>query len=245
MNEQFPDEAHMRREDCKQELVEAIQLFAELGYGEGVAGQLSVRDPDNPDCYWVNPFGMDLYHVKVRDLLHVGPQGVVIAGSGTLSPGTDALHGELYRVRPDLAAFAHAHSLYGKAWSALGRPLDPITQDACTLYGRHSVYAQYSGLVNDHQEGKEIAATMGSGTAVILQNHGFFTGGRSVAEAAWLFVVMERAAQVQLLAEAAGTPVVIPHDVAEPTAEALTADLKYAELQFRNLYQTTCLRRRP
>ncbi|HWR47057.1 MAG TPA: class II aldolase/adducin family protein [Pseudonocardiaceae bacterium] len=245
MDEQCPDEAHMRREDCKQELVEAIQLFAELGYGEGVAGQFSVRDPDNPGCYWVNPFRMDFYHVKVRDLLCVGPHGVVVAGRGTLSPGLDSLHGALYRVRPDLAAFAHAHSLYGKAWSALGRPLDPITQDACALHGRHSVYAQYGGLVNNRQEGKEVAATMGSGNAVILQNHGFLTGGRSVAEAAWLFVVMERAAQVQLLAEAAGTPVVIPHDVAEPTAETLVANLEYVELQFRNLYQTTCLRRRP
>ncbi|RSM81612.1 class II aldolase/adducin family protein [Kibdelosporangium aridum] len=243
MDEVLADEASVRREEVKEELIEAIQLFALLGYGEGIAGHISVTDPDNPDCYWVNPFGLDFHEVRVRDLLYIGPQGTVLAGRGAMNPSVDPLHGELHRARPDLAAFAHTHSLYGKAWSSLGRVLDPITQDACALYGRHAVYAQYDGLVNDRQEGKEVVATMGAGTAVILQNHGFLTGGRSVAEAAWLFVVMERAAQVQLLAEAAGKPIVIPHEIAQPTAETL-AGLEYAELQFRNLYRSTVMRRR-
>lgn len=237
MNGQLADEAHVRGEDCKQELVEAIQMFARLGYGEGIAGHVSVRDPERPDCYWVNPFGLDFHQVRVCDLLAVGPDGTVLAGRGALNPSVDPLHGELHRARPDLAAFAHTHSRFGKAWSALGRSLDPITQDACALYGRHAVYGRFSGLVNDRQEGKEVAAAMGTGTAVILQNHGFLTGGRSVAEAAWLFVVMERAAQVQLLAEAAGTPIVIPPEVARSAADTL-ADLRYAELQYRNLRQS-------
>jgi ribulose-5-phosphate 4-epimerase/fuculose-1-phosphate aldolase len=243
VDEVLADAAGVRRADLKDELVDAIQLFARLGYGEGIAGHISVRDPDSADCYWVNPFGLDFHEVRVRDLLLVGPQGTVLSGRGALNPAVDPLHGELHRSRPDLAAFAHTHSLYGKAWSALGRPLDPITQDACALYGRHGVFTQFNGLVNDRQEGKEVVATMGAGTAVILQNHGFLTGGRSIAEAAWLFVVMERAAQVQLLAEAAGKPVLIPHEVAEPTAATLSA-LEYAELQFHNLRRSTCGARR-
>jgi ribulose-5-phosphate 4-epimerase/fuculose-1-phosphate aldolase len=238
VDEVLADETGVQRAALKDELVEAIQLFARMGYGEGIAGHISVRDPDGPDCYWVNPFGLDFHEVRVRDLLLVGPQGVVLSGRGALNPSVDPLHGELHRSRPDLAAFAHTHSLYGKAWSALGRPLDPITQDACALYGRHAVYGRYDGLVNDRQEGKEVVATLGNGTAVILQNHGFLTGGRSIAEAAWLFVVMERAAQVQLLAEAAGKPILIPHEVAEPAAATLSG-LEYAELQFRNLHRST------
>ncbi|WP_320775600.1 class II aldolase/adducin family protein [Streptomyces sp. CRN 30] len=244
MDESRADETAVRREERKQELVEALALFAVLGYSEGIAGHVSVSDPVRPDHYWVNPFGPDFQRVRPRDLLLVGPDGRVRSGRGALNPSVDPLHGELHRARPDLTAFAHTHSRCGKAWSALGRPLDPITQDACALYGRHHVYEQYDGLVNDRQEGKAVAAALGSGSAVILRNHGFLTGGRSVAEAVWLFVVMERAAEVQLLAEAAGTPVVVPHDVAAPTSEVL-AGLEYAEVQYRNLYESSIRRDRP
>ena len=232
-------EKYQSREDCRHALVGAIRLFAALGYGDGIAGHISVRDPHEADCYWVNPFGLDFHQVTVRDLLLVGPAGTVLVGTGKLNPSVDPLHGELHRNRPDLAAFAHTHSLYGKTWSALGRLLDPITQDACVLYRRHGLYAQFRGLVDDRREGKEVVEAMGGGTAVILQNHGFLTGGRSIAEAAWLFVVMERAAQAQLLAEAAGPPMVIPPEVAEVTGQALSPQ-EYADLQFRNLYETTC-----
>ncbi|MFD0306387.1 class II aldolase/adducin family protein [Streptomyces sp. NPDC127119] len=244
MDEHLADEVAVRTEDLKQELVEAIHLFAALGYSEGIAGHISVTDPGRPGHYWVNPFGLDFDRVRPKDLLLIDPDGRVGSGRGALNPSVDPLHGELHRARPDLTAFAHTHSLYGKAWSALGRVLDPITQDACALYGRHHVYEQFDGLVNDRQEGKAVAATLGSGTAVILQNHGFLTGGRSVAEAAWLFVVMERAAKVQLLAEATGKPVVIPHHVAEPTAATL-AGLEYAELQYRNLFESAAGGHRP
>ncbi|GAA1680593.1 MULTISPECIES: class II aldolase/adducin family protein [Streptomyces violaceusniger group] len=229
------------RDVLRQSLVEGIHLLAELGYSEGIAGHVSVRDPEDPDAYWVNPFGLDFHHVRVDDLLLVGAQGTVLEGSGELNPSVDPLHGELHRNRPDLVAFAHAHAMYGKTWSSLGRLLDPITQDACVLYRRHGLYDRFTGLVNARQEGKEVIEAMGDGTAVIMQNHGFLTGGRSLGEAIWLFIVMERAAASQLMAEAVGTPRLIPHETALETGRAL-AKLEFADRQYRNLYETTCRR---
>lgn len=227
------------RHALRRELVKAVRLFAALGYSEGIAGHISVRDSEDGDAYWVNPFGLDFHQVTEDDLLLVGKDGVVLRGEGELNPSVDPIHGELHRARPDLAAFAHTHSMYGKTWSSLGRTLDPLTQDACALYQRHGLYPQFMGLVDARKEGKEIVRAMGSGTAVILQNHGFLAGGRSIGEAAWVFVVMERAAQSQLMAEAAGNPLKIPHDVALETGRAL-ARFEFAEKQYRNLYDATC-----
>ncbi|MFE7834954.1 class II aldolase/adducin family protein [Streptomyces sp. NPDC057474] len=230
------------QEQVRLSLVEAIRLLAVLGYSEGIAGHVSVRDPEDDNAYWVNPFGLDFHHVTPDDLLLVGAEGAVLRGTGDLNPSVDPLHGELHRSRPDLAAFAHTHSMYGKTWSSLGRRLDPITQDACVLYQRHGIYGQFLGLVNARQEGREVVKAMGDGTAVIMQNHGFLTGGRSIGEALWLFVVMERAAQSQLMAEAsASAPLLIPHEVAVETGIAL-AKLEFADKQYRNLYETTCRR---
>ena len=111
-------------------------------------------------------------------------------------------------------AAAHAHSIYGKSWSTLGRLLDPLTQDACAFYEDHALFDDYTGVVLDLEEGKRIAHALGDDKAVILRNHGLLTVGHSVDEAAWWFITMERSCQAQLLAEAAGTPVLIDEDSA-------------------------------
>ena len=70
------------------------------------------------------------------------------------------LHNHIHRARPDVVA-AHAHSLYGKAWSSLGRLLDPITQDACAFFEDHVVFEDFTGVVLEMAEGERIAAAPG------------------------------------------------------------------------------------
>jgi len=72
-------------------------------------------------------------------------------------------------------------------------------------------------VVLDTEEGKRIAHALGDNKACILRNHGLLTAGTTVDEAAWWFITMERTCQVQLAAEAAGTPVVIDDDNAALT----------------------------
>jgi ribulose-5-phosphate 4-epimerase/fuculose-1-phosphate aldolase len=110
---------------------------------------------------------------------------------------------------------AHSHSVHGRSWSALGRPLDPITQDACAFYADHAVFQDYTGVVLATSEGDRIAETLGRNKAVILQNHGLLTVGQSVDAAAFWFISMDKCCQSQLLAEAAGKPLLIrPEDAA-------------------------------
>jgi ribulose-5-phosphate 4-epimerase/fuculose-1-phosphate aldolase len=125
--------------------------------------------------------------------------------------------------------------MYGKAWSALRRPLDPLTQDACAFYGDHVVFDDYSGAVLDIDEGKRIAHALGGAKAAILANHGLLTVGHTVDEAAWWFVTMEHTCQVQLLAEAAGTPLPIRSEVAQRTA-GQTGGHQTGWRQFQPLY---------
>ncbi|MGO9872194.1 MAG: class II aldolase/adducin family protein [Acidimicrobiia bacterium] len=103
----------------------------------------------------------------------------------------------------------HSHSKFGKAWSSLGRRLDPVTQDHCDFYNDHTLYDTYRGRVLDPDEGADIAAALGPTKALILQNHGLLTVGQSVEEATWWFLRMERCCEIQPLAEAAGTPKLI------------------------------------
>ena len=123
----------------------------------------------------------------------------------------------MHAARPDVVAAAHSHSLHGKAWSSLGRLLDPITQDACAFFEDHALFDDFTGVVLDLEEGKRIGAALGDKKAVILRNHGLLTIGHSVDAAVWSFITMDRSCQAQLLAEAAGTPVLIDADMARKT----------------------------
>ena len=205
------------RRHRKERLAAAFRLFSRFGFDEGVAGHITARDPELTDHFWVNPFGMHFGHIRVSDLLLVSHTGEIVEGDRPVNDAAFAIHSQVHAARPDVVAAAHAHSVYGKAWSSLRRPLDPLTQDSCSFYGDHAVFADYTGVVLDLTEGKRIAHALGDNKAAILSNHGNLTVGHSVDEAAWWFITMERTCQAQLLAEAAGTPVLIDPDMAALT----------------------------
>jgi ribulose-5-phosphate 4-epimerase/fuculose-1-phosphate aldolase len=198
----------------KQRLASAFRLFAKFGFSEGVAGHITARDPERQDHFWVNPFGLHFAHIRASDLVLVDEHGNVVKGDRPINEAAFAIHSRIHRARPDVMAAAHAHSFFGKTWSSLGRLLDPLTQDACAFYQDHGLFADYTGVVYDTSEGDRIAAALGDNKAVILQNHGLLTVGRTVDEAAWFFISMDRCCHSQLLAESAGKPVPISHESA-------------------------------
>ena len=220
----------------KQRLAASFRLFAKYGFDEGVAGHITARDPERSDHFWVNPFAMHFAQISVSDLLLVNHKGEVVEGDRPVNEAAFVIHSQIHAARPDVVAAAHSHSLYGKAWSSLGKLLDPLTQDACSFYGDHALFDDYTGVVLDLEEGKRIAHAVGENKAAILRNHGLLTVGHSVDEAAWWFVAMERCCHAQLLAEAAGTPISIDTENAELTASQVGSHLA-GWLSFQPLYE--------
>lgn len=201
----------------KRRLTAGFRLFGKFGFEEGAAGHITARDPEYPDHFWVNPFGISFKQIKMSDLLLVNHSGDVVEGEGLLNGAAFAIHGAIHAARPDVIAAAHSHSVYGKSWASLGRTLDPLTQDSCAFYQDHVLFDDFTGVVLDEAEGQRIAQALGQNKACILQNHGLLTVGASVDSAVWWYITMERTCQAQLLAEAAGTPKLIRPEVAKVT----------------------------
>lgn len=208
------------REHRKRRLALAFRVFSTLGFEEGVAGHITVRDPEFPDRFWVNPWILPFAHITVSDLLLVDHHGAILHGDRPLNQAAFAIHSQIHAARPDVVAAAHSHSIHGRAFSATGRMLRPLSQDACAFYNDHGLFTDYTGVVFDTSEGRRIAAALGPHKAAILRNHGLLTVGHNVDEAVYWFASMERACQVQLLAEAAHGELleVDPHH-AQATAE--------------------------
>ena len=235
---QQPESTEDIRQDRKNKLAAALRLFGKLGFDEGVAGHITVRDPELTDHFWVNPMGKSFKQMKVSDLLLVSHTGEVVQGSGLLNGAAFTIHSQIHMSNPAITAAAHSHSVYGKAFSALGKLLDPLTQDSCAFYDDHVLFDDFSGVVLDDSEGEKIAAALGDRKAAILQNHGLLTVGDSIEAAAWWYITMERSCQAQLLAEAAGTPKLIEHEVALHTRETVGSALA-GWFSFQPLYDVT------
>ncbi len=227
-----PEEERKHR---KERLAAALRLFGRFGFEEGVAGHITARDPELTDHFWVNPFGMSFSRIRVSDLILVNDEGKVVEGRYHVNQAAFAIHSQVHQARPGVVAAAHSHSVHGRALSALGEMLEPITQDSCAFYTDHALFDDYTGVVTDIDEGKRIAAALGGGKAVILRNHGLLTVGDSVDAAAWWFIAMERSCQVQLLAKAAGKVVHVEHDNAVLTHEQIGNDL-VGWINFQPLY---------
>ena len=185
----------------KQRLAAGFRLFSKMGFDEGVAGHITARDPEFTDTFWVNPFGVHFSQVNVSNLIRVDHHGSVVEGKHPVNKAAFVIHSRVHGARPDAVGAAHSHSTWGRAFSALGRTLDPITQDSCAFYKDHALYDDFGGVVVELDEGTRIAEALGTNKAAILLNHGLLTVGKSVDEAVWWFITMERSCQVQMLAE--------------------------------------------
>ncbi|BGP49207.1 hypothetical protein JCM10450v2_005090 [Rhodotorula kratochvilovae] len=190
----------------------ACRIFAQYGLDHHVAGHLTVRVPGDETSFYVNPFGLAFSLMTAEDIITVSHDGDVIGGGRpgrrVVNKAGFIIHSSIHKARPDVQAICHSHSPYGKAWAALGRPLEMTTQDACSFYGSQSVLDSFGGVVLSGSEGARIAEKLGDGKLCILQNHGLLTVGSSIDSAVAWFLMAEEQCKVQLLshAAAAGLP---------------------------------------
>jgi ribulose-5-phosphate 4-epimerase/fuculose-1-phosphate aldolase len=224
----------------KQRLAAGFRLFSKFGYDEGFAGHITVRDPEFTDTYWVNPFGVDFSQITVSSLIRIDHHGNVVEGDNLVNTAAVMIHSAVHQARKDVVAAAHAHSLYGRVWSTLGRGLDPITQDSCAFYKDLAIYKDFGGAAVESSEGERIAAAIGHCKAAILQNHGLLAVGQTVDEAVWWFIELERCCHVQFLAESlltkAAPALQIISDKAATQAYNLFGSSHAGWLQFQVLY---------
>jgi ribulose-5-phosphate 4-epimerase/fuculose-1-phosphate aldolase len=224
----------------KQRLAAAFRIMGRMGLGEGVAGHASVRDPELDEHYWVNAYGQSFRQISVSDLCLVDGAGTVVDGGAPDGKNLVAfaaltIHSAVHLARPDIVSAVHTHGLYGRTWAALGRRLDPISQDSCAFFEEQGILEDYTGVVLEEEEGKRLAHALGDRKSLILRNHGILTVGRSIDEAVWWQISFERCAQSQLMAEAAGTPHLIPPEAAAHTASQVGSH-RFGWFSFQPLY---------
>ena len=196
----------MRTErDVRCDLAAAYRLAAINGWDDTVYTHFSASVPGEPGVYLINEFGLGFDEVCASSLVKVDVQGHVVDGSArAVNPSGFAIHGAVHAARPEADCVIHLHAPWGVALSMRPEGLLPTSQWAMRLHGRLGRHA-YEGLALGSDEQRRLVAALGSLDGLILDNHGTLTVGRSVAEAFMLMHLLERAAEAQLRAMAAGS----------------------------------------
>ncbi|MDH5331501.1 MAG: class II aldolase/adducin family protein [Aquincola sp.] len=209
---------------ARRDLSAAYRLAARRGWDDIVWTHISASVPGEPGAYLINRFGLRFAEVRPDNLVKVDVAGHVIDGSGApVNPSGFAIHGAVHAARPDAVCVMHLHTLWGQTLAALPGGLLPCSQPAMRLWRRLGRHA-YDGLAFDVAERARLVAALGALDGLILENHGTLTVGRTVAEAFVLMHLLERAAQVQIAAMAAGSLACVSDEVAERTQRQWIGD---------------------
>lgn len=217
------------RRHRKERLAAAFRLLGRRGLTTGVAGHITVRDPEHPDLFWVNPFTQDFTKMRVSDLVLMNEEGNLIEGEEVVNGAAFAIHSAIHKVNPQVTAACHSHAPWARPFSAFGRMIEPTSQDACAFYEAQALVSEFTGVVLGDDVSMLLAnaflqETGGPAgiTTAIHQNHGHITVGETVDEAVFWFIMFEQMCESQMRIEATGKPYhVIPHEVAQHTAKTV------------------------
>jgi ribulose-5-phosphate 4-epimerase/fuculose-1-phosphate aldolase len=197
--------------EARVELAMLCRLTAHFRMTDTIYTHISLRVPDQPDCFLLNPFGLLYEEITASNLLKVDEEGHILedeTGLGINYAGF-IIHGAIHAARPEVNCVLHTHTSAGTAVSAQAGGLLPLSQQAQYFYGRIG-YHDHEGVAADLDERQRLVADIGEANAMILRNHGLLVAGQDAGEAMWLILMLERACQVQIAAQAGGGPLNMP-----------------------------------
>ncbi|MFB7620586.1 aldolase [Kitasatospora sp. NPDC056181] len=192
----------------RQKLALTCRILFDAGHDSGLAGQITAR-AERPGTYYTQRLGLGFDEITESNLLLVDEDLNVLEGDGMANPA-NRFHSWVYRARPDVNCIIHTHPKHISALSMLETPLVVSHMDLCPLYDDCAFLEKWPGIPVGNEEGEIISTALGDKRAILLAHHGQLVATGTVEEACVLAVLFERAAELQLLASAAGRIQEIP-----------------------------------
>jgi L-fuculose-phosphate aldolase len=195
----------MTHDDIRQKLIVAGKILVAEGQDDFTRGHISVRLPDDPTLFFMKPHSVGLDELTIENILTIDVDGNVVAGTARRHSEV-YIHSEILKARPDVSSVIHTHPPYCVALSASGDRLRCYSQPGALFFEALGVYSDTIALIRSTDLGKGVAAALGPHRAVLLKNHGVAVVGASIEEAVINVIMLENAAKVQMITQAAGNP---------------------------------------
>jgi L-fuculose-phosphate aldolase len=193
----------MNHTDLKNKMIDAGRVLVAEGQDDFTRGHISARLPDNPSLFFMKPHSLGLDEITMENILTIDLEGEVVAGTARRHSEV-YIHSEIFRARPDVHCVLHTHPPYSTALSSNERPLKCFNQGGALFYKSLGRYKDSINLIRSKQMGADVARDLGPHRAVLLKNHGIVVTAQTIEELVVSAIMLEEAARIQLIAEAAG-----------------------------------------
>ncbi len=191
-----------------EDLVAANRILVDQGVLDGY-GHVSVRHDRDANRYLMSrSLAPEL--VTAADIMEYDLDNNPVDARGRTSYLERFIHGEIYKVRPDVKAIVHHHSPSVIPFSVSTAALRPIYHMAAFLGEGVPVFEIRNAggltdlLVRNPQLGRALAQTVGQHTTAIMRGHGAVVVGPTIVHAVARSVYMEMNARLQAQAMALG-----------------------------------------
>ena len=215
----------MTHDEIKQKLILAGKVLVAEGQDDFTRGHISIRLPDDPSRFFMKPHSVGLDELTMDNILTIDLEGNVVAGTARRHSEV-YIHSEIFKARPDVHSVIHTHAPYAVALSASGRPLRCYSQPSALFFEALGIYGDTMTLIRTPAMGAGVAAALGPHRAVLLKNHGVAVAGASIEEAVITVIMLENAAMVQMVSEAAGN---LGPEFPRPDIEKLKQEISHPE----------------
>jgi len=193
--------------DLCQEIVQCAKKMEAAGFVIGTSGNVSARVPDEAK-FLITPSSLPYAEMKPEDTILMSFEGEVL--SGERSPSSEyRVHLKIYQARKDVNAVLHTHSLHASALACLHLPIPTFVDELIMAVGGPVSVSDYA-VPGSQELADNAAAALGDRAAALLANHGTLCVGSSLVAAFHVAELLERAAQMYLVARTAGLPVELP-----------------------------------
>jgi L-fuculose-phosphate aldolase len=190
--------------EARKTVLEAARRMSEKGLVVGSSGNISLRLPPEGErqLLAITPTSRHYDSLKVDDIQIVDFDDQKVAGK--LPPSIETpLHIGIYQARNNVNAVIHTHSVFASAAAVAGLDIPPILDDQMAFLGGEIKLAGHA-LSGTPEQVANVIAALGDRSAVLLPNHGAVGTGLTMRDAFTACELIEKTAQIYLLALAAG-----------------------------------------
>ena len=193
--------------NVKQMIVEAGRKMYNTGLVAGTSGNISMRNPDKEDSFFITPSSMAYDQIQEHDIVEINSKGEpYIKG---LRPSSEwQMHVCVYERFKKYNAIVHTHSTFATSFAVTHEDIPLILIEMRPYLGGDLHVAPYRPA-GSKELGEIILPYLEDRNSCLLANHGTISCGETLEDAFMAAEYVEDAAKIYYYAKTSGTPVII------------------------------------
>jgi len=216
--------------EVRVDLAACYRLVAHFDMDDLFATHISVRCPDNPGHFLINPLSVHFSEITASSLVKVDHDGAIVQDTEhVINPAGFVIHSAVHVARPDVDCVLHTHTVAGMAIATMEEGLTSWFQKA-TRYHNRVAYHDFEGVAEDLDERERLVADLGDRNYMVLRNHGLMVCSATIGQAFKEMYAMEKACKTQLaIMQAGGKVIRISDNLLEHTAQQFARNAKVSK----------------